>query len=250
MERRIRGLRPSADDGGGDPLRRGQFPQLPRGAAAAGRAPRRQPRRVRRQCRRPHAGSADHGSARRPARVHQVVLGLSRPAGERGADRERPRHPRAAPRDLRRGREGLRRRSQHHRRDLGRRIELRHHDRRPLGDPLDRDARLHRPPPGLFPRGVSVGAGNPRARRRAPRPSQGLVGRRLRPDAVHADLVQALRGRLRRRRPPRRGRLGARSDRLDRQQSQEGRLGAGPDLGLRGRAAEGLQFPARRPRRA
>ena len=72
-----------------------------------------------------------------------------------------------APRDLRRGREGLRRRPPHHRRDLGRGIQLRHHDRRPLGDPLDRDARLHRPPPGLLPRGISLGAGNPRARRRA-----------------------------------------------------------------------------------
>ena len=43
------------------------------------------------------------------------------------------------------------------------------HDRRPLGDPLDRDARLRRPAAGLFPRGVSRGAGNPRARRRARR---------------------------------------------------------------------------------
>ena len=56
--------------------------------------------------------------------------------------------------DLRRGREGLRRRPLYHRGDLGRRIQLRHADRRPPGDPLDRDARLHRPPAGLFPRGV------------------------------------------------------------------------------------------------
>ena len=40
--------------------------------------------------------------------------------------------------------------------------------------------------------------------------------------------------------------LGARSRRLDREQSQEGRLGSRPDLGLRGRGAGGLQFPARR----
>ena len=39
----------------------------------------------------------------------------------------------------------------------------------------------------------------------------------------------------------------ARPHRLDREQPEEGRLGGGPDLGLRGRAAEGLQLSARRP---
>ena len=39
-----------------------------------------------------------------------------------------------------------------------------------------------------------------------PGAAEGLLGRRLRPDAVHADVVQALRRRFRRRRPPRRGR--------------------------------------------
>ena len=141
----------------------------------------------------------------------------------------------------------VRRRPPRHRGDLGRRIELRHDDRRSLGDPLDRDARLHRPPPGLLPRGIPLRARNPCARRRARGPSQGFVGGRLRPDPVHADLVQALRRRLRRRRPPRCGRLSARPDRLDRQQSQEGRLGHRPDLGLRGGGAQGLQLPARRP---
>ncbi len=75
-------------------------------------------------------------------------------------------------------------------------------DRRPFGDPLDRDARLRRPPPGLFPRRVPVGAGNPRPWRRHGRSSQGLVGRRLRPDAIHADVVQAVCGRLRPGWPP------------------------------------------------
>ena len=68
------------------------------------------------------------------------------------------------------------------------------------------------------------------------RAAERLVGRRVRPDAVHADGVQALRGRFRRRRAARRGRLGARRDRLDREPPEEGRLGHGPDLGLRGRA--------------
>ncbi len=85
-------------------------------------------------------------------------------------------------------------------------FELRHARRRPAGDPLDRDARLRRPAAGLFPRRVPRHAGDPASRRRAARAAQGLVGRRVRPDAVHADLVQALRRRLRRRRPPRRGR--------------------------------------------
>ena len=45
-------------------------------------------------------------------------------------------------------------------------FELRHQGRRPLGAALDGDARLRRPPPRLLPRGISLGAGNPRPRRR------------------------------------------------------------------------------------
>ena len=108
--------------------------------------------------------------------------------------------------DLRRRRAHLRRRPQYRRRDLGRRIELRHARRRSPGDPLDRDARLRRPPPRLFPRGIPVGAGNPAARRRSAGASDRLLGRRFRSDAIHADLVQALCGRFRRRRAPRRRR--------------------------------------------
>ena len=37
-------------------------------------------------------------------------------------------------------------------------FELRHAGRRPAGVALDRDARLRRPPPRLFPRGVPVHA--------------------------------------------------------------------------------------------
>ena len=171
MERRIRRLRPSADDG----ARRSAPPRPISAAASQGLRPLAERRGVSRA-----RSSTPYVAGLTPdlrimdlldaqPEFTKCVLGLSRPAGERGADRERPRHARAAPRDLRCGGEGLRRRSLHHRRDLGRRIELRHHDRRPLGDALDRDARLCRPAAGLFPRGVSVGAGNPRARRRAPR---------------------------------------------------------------------------------
>ncbi len=193
------------------------------------------------------AGSAHHGFARRAAGIHQGAVGLSRSAGERRPHRARPRAARAICADLRRRAAHLRRRSGHRRRDLGRRIQLRHARRQPPGDPLDRDARLRRPPPRLFPRGVFVDAGNPAARRRAARASDRLVGRRVRPDAIHADLVQALRRRFRRRRPSRRRRLGAGRDRLDRQQSENGRLGRRPDLGLRSRAAAEFRLSARRP---
>ena len=135
----------------------------------------------------------------------------------------------------------------HHRGDLGHRDEIRHRRRRAAGDPLDRDARLRRAAAGLFQGRVSRRAGDPASRRYSRRAAERLMGRRVRPDPVHADGIQALRGRFRRRRPARRGRLGARRDRVDREPPEEGRLGYGPDLGLRGRAAAGLQFLQRRP---
>ena len=107
--------------------------------------------------------------------------------------------------DLRGGGESLWGRPPLHCVDLGGRIEFRHSDRRALGAAFDRDARLRRTPPGLFPRRVPCRAGNPASRRRAARTPQGVLGGRLRADPVHADLVQALRRRLRRRRPPQRG---------------------------------------------
>ncbi len=152
VERRIRLLRTSAHDRAGDSCSRCRFPQLPRGLVACCRAPRRDPRGVRGQCFEADAGPPDHGSDGRPARIHQVVLGLSRYPGQRRAHREWPRGSREASIGFRRGREGLRRRSSRHRVDLGRRIQLQHADRRSVGDPLDCDPRLHRPPPGLFPR--------------------------------------------------------------------------------------------------
>ena len=129
-------------------------------------------------------------------------------------------------------------------------FELRHARRRPPGAALDRDAGLRRPPPVLFPRRVSVRVGNPASRRPQARAIGRLVGRRVRSDPVHADIVQEIRGRRRRRRPPRRRRQRRRPDRLDRQQPEEGRLGAGRDLGLRGRRSEGLQLSAGRPQAA
>ena len=224
------------------------FPTCLEGAVAGGGAARGAACRVRCPDRGAHARPADHGPARRAAGVHQGDLGLSGPAGERGSHPERPRHPGDPPCDLRRGREGLRGRPPRHHRDLGRRIQLRHPGRRAPGGPLDRDARLHRPPAGLFPRGIPVRARDPRPWRRHRRASAGLLGRRLRADPVHAHELQEIRGRFRRRRPPRRGRFDPGPDRLDRQQPEEGRLDDRPDLGLRGRGAGALQLHAGRSR--
>ena len=148
---------------------------------------------------------------------------------------------------IRRGRERLRRRPLHHRVDLGHRIQLLDPDGRPLRAELDRDAGLRRPPAGLFQGRIPDRAGNPASRRSAPRAAARLLGRRVRPDPIHADRVQALRRRRRRRRPPRRRRQSVRPDRLDRQQPEEGRLAERRDLGLRGRDAAGLQLHAGRP---
>ena len=114
------------------------------------------------------ARSAHHGSARQPAGIHQIVLGLSRSPGERRAHRTRAarcsQKYRATFDAVERS---LWRRPLHHRRDLGRGDQLRHARRRAAGDALDRDACLHRPPAELFPRRIPLRAGNSPARRRA-----------------------------------------------------------------------------------
>ena len=247
LERATGRLRRSAHDRRRHPRRGGRFRQLPCQPVARCRAPRRQPRKFPALHRRADARSAYYGSARCAAGIHQVDLGLSRPPGQRRAHRARPRAVDAIRLDLRRGRARLRRRPLHHRRDLGRRIELRHLGRRPLGAALDRDLGLRRPPPRLFPRGVFVGARHPAARRYRARPPGRLLGRRFRADAIHADDVQALRRRFRRRRPPRRHRLGAGRDRVHGQQSEKRRLGQRPDLGLRGHAAAEFRLSLGRP---
>ena len=196
-----------------------------------------------------HARPADHGSARQPARVHQVVLGLSRHPGDTtNASSKAARCSRntAATFDAVERAYGVDRYID--RRDLGRRDQLRHAGRRTSGRSLNRYARLHWPAAELFSRGISLRAGNPAARRRAARPPGRLLGGRVRPDAIHADGVQALRRRFRPRRPPRRGRTRFPTHRLHRQQSEERRLAHRPDLGLRGRGAGDVQFPARRSR--
>ena len=211
---------------------------------AAGAAARGEPRRVRRANRRPDAGPAHHGFARCAARVHQIGLGLSGHSRERRPDPERPGDSVPLSKHFRWRRKSLWRRPLHHRRDLGGRVELRHADRGSLGDPFDGDARLHRPSARFFPRGISLGAGDSRARRRARGSSQRVMGGRVRPDPVHADGFQALCRGFRPRWPPRRRRLGARCHRLDREQSQARRLGKRADVGLRGGAVARIRFPA------
>ena len=87
MDRRVRRLRPSADAGDRDPRRPRPISRVPGRPVAARRQAQHLARHLRQTCARPHARPADHGSARRPARVHQGVLGLSRHSCERGAYR-------------------------------------------------------------------------------------------------------------------------------------------------------------------
>ena len=203
MERAIRRIGPSADDGRGYSRRRCRIRRLSRRAVAIGGAARRHARDLRGLHRRSHARPAPDGFARRATRIHQIDLGLSRCAGQRRTHRARARDIGATCADLCCGRADLWRRPPRHRGNLGRRVEVQHDGRRPFRDPLHGDARLRRPPPRFLSRRVSLGARNPAARRPQARAPDRLLGRRLRPDAVHADHVQTLCGRLRRRRAAR-----------------------------------------------
>ena len=91
---------------------------------------------------------------------------------------------------------------------------------------LHRDAGLRRPPPGLFQGRIPLGAGNPAPWRSAPRTDARLLGRRFRPDPVHADRVQALRRRFRSATAAATWSTIRRPDRLHRQQPEKGRLAA------------------------
>ena len=99
------------------------------------------------------------------------------------------------------------RRPLHHRRHLGHRDPSSARGRRPAGGALDGDARLHRPPAGLFPRRIFVGAGNPATRRPAAGAADRLLGRRFGPTQFMPTSFKRYRGGFRRRRAPRRGRI-------------------------------------------
>ena len=96
------------------------------------------------------ARSAHHGPDGFAAGIHQVDLGLSRHPGQRQPPRQGPRDPRQIQAAVRRGGKSLRRRPLCDRGDLGHRIQLLDPDGRSQRAAIDRDAGLHRPPPGLF----------------------------------------------------------------------------------------------------
>ena len=92
MERRVRRVRPSDHDLGGDPRRRGEFSRLSRRAVAARRPAQRAARHVRRPDRRPDAGPADHGpdgfaSPNSPSRSGTISISWSARRGSPTAAR-------------------------------------------------------------------------------------------------------------------------------------------------------------------
>ena len=154
----------------------------------------------------------------------------------------------AESRGLRRDGKRLRRRPPCHHRDLGHRIEILHHDRRPLGGALDRDARLCRPAAGLFPQRVSWRRSNCSIAATSP-PKwlkgswAGAFGPTQFMPTVYKNYAVDADGDGRRDVD----RLGAGPARLDRELFPQAWLGERTDLGLRGRGAEEFQFHAGRP---
>ena len=219
--------------------------RLPQPSAGAGHRAaglrRRLPRRRRQRRRRPARWQA--------GRVHQADLGISRQRRLADPDRDRPRRARAeldgtlAAIEARYG--------------VDRQAVLAiwgmesNYGKQPRLDPGDREPRhprLRGPPPQLRRGAADRRAAHPAVRRRRAGGDAGLLGGRHGPHPVHPDLVSLLRGRLRRRRPPRR--LVRRPDRragLHRELPQALRLDPRPALGHRGAAAGGLQLRQRRP---
>ena len=221
-----------------------EFRQLPRGLWP--RAARRGVSRADfdRYTARADARPAHHGSARRPAGIHQVVLGLSRSAGERRPHRAGPRAAGAISR-----RPSMRWSATY---GVDRNIiaaiwgvETNYGtlggDR--SGDPLDRDARLHRPPAAIIsarsfcPRWKSCSAATFAPDRLIGSWAGAFGPTQFMPTSFkryavdfdgdgRRDVVE----------------LDPRHHRLDRQQSEEGRLGQRPDLGLRSRGAAEFQL--------
>ncbi len=216
MERRAGRVRSSADDAGCDPGGGRGLQELHRADVAGGGAARhfaRELRPVHRRASKPDVKIMDFVDAQpefTKAFWDYVDLLVTE---ERITQGPRVAHP--ARSIVRGGGARLRRRPLCHRGDLGHRDEIRRGRGRAAGDPLDRDARLRRAAAGVLQGRVSRRAGNPASRRHPARAAERLMGRRVRADAVHADGVQALCGRLRRRRAARCGRLGAGRDRLD-----------------------------------
>ena len=118
-------------------------------------------------------------------------------------------------------------------RDLGTRNRLRHQPRQEGSDPLGRDAGVRLPPHRDVPGPTDRRASHRRSRRPHPRRNARRLGRRFRPDPVPAVVLLQVRGRLRRRRPPRPGAQRAGRARLHRQLSQGLRLAAPASAGTK-----------------
>ena len=182
---------------------------------------------------------------RRAAGVHARVLGISRFARHRRAPCQRPRGSRPACERVRGGRAHLWGRSSCDRGDLGHRDQIRRGAGRSPGGPLDRDARLRRAAAGLLQGRVSRDTGNPASRRHPPGAAERLM-------AGAFGLTQFMPTAFKRYAidfdgDGRRDVVGSVPDVIaSTATSGQGRMGLGADLGLRGRAAAGLQLSAGR----
>ena len=143
---------------------------------------------------------------RRPGRVHQVGARVSQSEVPQLARRGGTQVPQGAREGHSQHREEHRCRPLHHGRHLGPRDRLRHAQAAARRHPRAGDAGVHRAAQGRIPprdpcRPEDAAGG------RAARQDARLVGRRRRPDAVHADRVFQAPGRRRRRRQGRHLRL-------------------------------------------
>ena len=116
--------------------------------------------------------------------------------------------------------------------------------------PLGRDAGLRLPAPGVLPQAADGRAAHRAARRPAAGGDDRQLGRRARPDAVHAVGLFQARRRLRRRRPRRHDPQHAGRARLRRQSAEELRLAARPALAAGGARAGADAVAGGRPRRS
>ena len=113
---------------------------------------------------------------------------------------------------------------------------------RPPSSGRSRPSRFTASAPATSERELHRRAGDDREGPYPPCGDARLLGRRHGPDPVHAVELPRLRGRRRRRRPPRHLGFRPRRPRLDRELPEGARLEAGAALGLRGRPARGLRL--------
>ena len=185
---------------GAGPGRR--IPALPGGAAAAGRRARHRCGPVHAADRRPAAGPQRAAAAQRPARVHHPDLGLPVRPGGRAARGRWPGDAGHARRAAGAHRRRIRGRCGNRGRGVGRGKRLRPGHRQAPAARVAGHPGLRGTAPGVLPwrvPGPAVVAGLRRPGRSGP---HRFLGRRLRPDPVHAQHLCAHRRGWRRRRSP------------------------------------------------